>query len=70
MIARYALAAALAFAAMAFFSARTALIDKGERKAVAKVEKRNDAVRKKARAAAKQSADPKSAGVRLPYERD
>lgn len=63
-------AAAVAMVVMAFISARSALIDKGEARAVAKVEKRNETVRKKATAAGRKSADPASSGVLNPYIRD
>jgi len=70
MITRLALAAAISMAVMALLSSRSALIDKGEARAVAKVEKRNDTVRKRAKDAGRKSADPQSPGVLNPYFRD
>lgn len=71
MITRFALSAAVALAVMGWLaSQRTALIDKGEAKAVAQVEQRNETVRKKAKAASRKSADPKSSGMLNPYIRD
>jgi hypothetical protein len=63
-------AAAVAMVVMAFVSARSALIDKGEARAVAKVEKRNETVRKKATAAGRKSVDPAVGGVLNPYLRE
>ena len=70
MITRIALAGSVAFALMTWLSLREAYIHKGEAKAVAKVVKNNDIVRKKANAAAAKSVDPKSRGVRNPHYRD
>ncbi len=74
MIQRYLLAAAVAFAAMAWMSTRNALIDKGETRALAKVEKRNDVVVKKAAKAtegARRAAAPGgTGGLPNPHYRD
>lgn len=74
MIQRYLLAAAVAFAAMAWMSTRSALIDKGETRALAKVEKRNNAVVKKAakatEGARRAAAAGSSGGLSNPNYRD